>query len=82
MVPYWSKWIVRVFIHLIMNMYWKAFQLLNDERIYSYGINRYVFMGGAHGLSNVNYFNFDLRTGKKSLKKSYSKMIMQQNCRS
>lgn len=42
----------------------EGFSLLNDEHIYSYGINRYVFMGGAHGLSNRNYFNFNLTTGK------------------
>ncbi len=51
----------------------EGFSLLNDERIYSYGINRYVFMGGAHGLSNVNYFNFDLRTGKKITEKELFK---------
>ena len=41
----------------------EGFSLLNDKNIYSYGINRYVFMGGAHGLSNQNYFNFDLKSG-------------------
>ncbi len=41
-----------------------GFSLLNDENIYSYGINRYVFMGGAHGLNTINYFNFNLKTGK------------------
>ncbi|MGB4413571.1 MAG: RsiV family protein [Paludibacter sp.] len=51
----------------------EGFSLLNDEKIYSYGINRYVFMGGAHGLSNVNYFNFDLRTGKKITEKELFK---------
>jgi len=44
-----------------------GFSLLSDEKIFSYGINRYVFMGGAHGLNTVNYFNFNLNTGKKIL---------------
>jgi len=43
----------------------EGFSLLNDEKIYSYGINRYVFMGGAHGLTTLNYFNFDLESGKQ-----------------
>jgi hypothetical protein len=43
----------------------EGFSLLSDKKIYSYGINRYVFMGGAHGLSTRMYFNFDLKTGKK-----------------
>lgn len=42
-----------------------GFSLLNDENIYSYGINRYVFMGGAHGLNTINYMNFSIKTGKK-----------------
>jgi len=42
-----------------------GFSLLNDEHIYSYGINRYVFMGGAHGLNTINYFNFNLKNGKQ-----------------
>jgi len=42
----------------------EGFSLLSDKKIYSYGIDRYVFMGGAHGLSNRNYYNFDLKTGK------------------
>lgn len=41
-----------------------GFSLLNDENIYSYGINRYVFMGGAHGLNTINYLNFNVKTGK------------------
>lgn len=43
----------------------EGFSLLNDEKIYSYGINRYVFMGGAHGLTTLNYLNFDLKSGKQ-----------------
>ncbi len=43
----------------------EGFSLLNDQNIYSYGINRYVFMGGAHGLTTLNYFNFDLKNGKQ-----------------
>lgn len=42
----------------------EGFSLLNDKYIYSYGIDRYVYMGGAHGLSNRTYFNFNLKTGK------------------
>jgi len=42
-----------------------GFSLLNDEHIYSYGINRYVFMGGAHGLNTINYLNFNLKNGKQ-----------------
>lgn len=45
--------------------YLEGFSLLNDENIYSYGINRYVFMGGAHGLSSQIFVNFDLKTGKQ-----------------
>lgn len=47
----------------------EGFSLLSDERIYSYGINRYVFMGGAHGLSTTNYFVFNLKNGKKITEK-------------
>ncbi len=43
----------------------EGFSLLNDKNIYSYGISRYVFMGGAHGLITLTYLNFDLQTGKK-----------------
>lgn len=42
-----------------------GFALLSDKRIFSYGIDRYVYMGGAHGLNNRLYFNFDLATGKQ-----------------
>jgi len=42
----------------------EGFSLLSDKHIYSYGIDRYIYMGGAHGLNNRNYFNFDLKTGK------------------
>ncbi|MEI8086143.1 MAG: DUF3298 domain-containing protein [Paludibacter sp.] len=42
----------------------EGFSLMNDKKIYVYGIDRYVYMGGAHGLSNRTYFNFDLKTGK------------------
>ncbi len=41
-----------------------GFSLLSDEIIFSYGINRYVFMGGAHGLNTINYLNFNLKNGK------------------
>jgi hypothetical protein len=41
-----------------------GFSLQNDKIIYVYGIERYVYMGGAHGLETRNYYNFDLKTGK------------------
>lgn len=41
-----------------------GFSLLSDRKIYVYGIERYVNMGGAHGLETRNYYNFDLKTGK------------------
>ncbi len=41
-----------------------GFSLLSDKNIYVYGIERYVFMGGAHGLETRNFINFDLKTGK------------------
>ncbi len=40
-----------------------GFSLLSDKKIYVYGVERYVNMGGAHGLETRNYFNFDLKTG-------------------
>lgn len=43
----------------------EGFSLINDGRIYSYGINRYVFMGGAHGLNTSNYLNFNILNGQK-----------------
>jgi hypothetical protein len=41
----------------------EGFSLLTDKHIYSYGIERYIFMGGAHGLNTRNYLNFNLKTG-------------------
>jgi len=41
-----------------------GFSLLSDKKIYVYGIERYVYMGGAHGLETRNYYNFDLKSGK------------------
>ena len=41
-----------------------GFSLLSDKIIYAYGIERYVYMGGAHGLETRNYYNFNLKTGK------------------
>lgn len=41
-----------------------GFSLLSDKKIYVYGIERYVNMGGAHGLETRNYYNFDLKSGK------------------
>jgi len=41
-----------------------GFSLLSDKKIYVYGIERFVYMGGAHGLETRNYYNYDLKTGK------------------
>lgn len=41
-----------------------GFGLLSDKHIFVYGIERYEFMGGAHGIESRNYYNFDLKTGK------------------
>ncbi len=41
-----------------------GFSLLSDKVIYVYGIERYVYMGGAHGLETRNFYNFDLKTGQ------------------
>lgn len=41
-----------------------GFPLMSDKKIFSYGTERYVYMGGAHGLETRNYYNFDLKTGK------------------
>lgn len=40
-----------------------GYSLINDGIIYSYGISRFVYMGGAHGQSTQNYFNFDMKDG-------------------
>jgi len=40
-----------------------GFSLLSDKKIYVYGIERYIYMGGAHGLETRNYYNYDLKTG-------------------
>ena len=40
-----------------------GFSLLSDKKIYVYGIERFVDMGGAHGLETRNFYNFDLKTG-------------------
>ena len=50
-----------------------GFSLLNDKKIYVYGIDRYVYMGGAHGLETRNYYNFDLKTGKALTEKDLFK---------
>jgi len=42
----------------------EGFSLLSDEHIFTYGIDRIVYMGGAHSLETRNYYNFDLKTGK------------------
>jgi len=50
-----------------------GFSLLSDKKIYVYGIERYVNMGGAHGLETRNYYNFDLKTGALILEKDLFK---------
>ena len=50
-----------------------GFSLLSDKKIYVYGIDRYVYMGGAHGLETRNYYNFDLKTGKTLTEKDLFK---------
>lgn len=40
-----------------------GYSLLSDKKIYVYGIERYVDMGGAHGLETRNFYNFDLKSG-------------------
>lgn len=50
-----------------------GFSLLSDKKIYVYGIERYVYMGGAHGLETRNYYNFDLKTGKSITEKDLFK---------
>jgi len=41
----------------------ETFVVLSDEYVFSYGIDLYVYMGGAHGLSTRTFLNFDLRNG-------------------
>jgi len=43
---------------------YQGYSLLSDENIYTYGIDKYVFMGGAHGMETRFFFNFNLHTGK------------------
>lgn len=50
-----------------------GFSLLSDKKIYVYGIERYMYMGGAHGLETRNYYNFDLKTGKTITEKDLYK---------
>lgn len=51
----------------------EAFALWDDQNIFSYGIKRYVSMGGAHGLSNHILLNFDLKTGEQITEKNLFK---------
>lgn len=41
-----------------------GFSLLSDKRLYVYGVERYIYMGGAHGNETRFYLNFDLTSGK------------------
>ena len=41
----------------------EGFSLLNDEKIYSYGISRFVDFGGDHPIQTRYFYNFDLKTG-------------------
>lgn len=45
------------------NYEYSGYSLLNDERTYSYGVDIYAYMGGAHGVYSQLFFNYDLRTG-------------------
>ncbi len=69
-----------------------GFKLLSDKHIFSYGIERFVYMGGAHGLETRNYYNFNLKNGKlirendlyidnylSSLSELMKKIIIEQN---
>ncbi|MDR1762144.1 MAG: DUF3298 and DUF4163 domain-containing protein [Bacteroidales bacterium] len=38
--------------------------LFTNTGIVSYGIDSYMYSGGAHGYSSVQYFVFDIKTGK------------------
>lgn len=56
--------------------------LYKDSEIMSYEINSYIYSGGAHGNSSVNYFVFDLKTGKRLaerdiFKENYEKKIIE-----
>jgi len=42
----------------------EGFSLLNNKKIYGYGINKNIYMGGAHGMYSTYYYNFNLETGK------------------
>ncbi len=42
----------------------ETFSLLNDKHIFSYGSDLYVYTGGAHGLTNRLYYNYDMSNGK------------------
>ncbi|MDR1584849.1 MAG: DUF3298 and DUF4163 domain-containing protein [Prevotellaceae bacterium] len=42
----------------------EGFPLLNDKNIFSYGVNHYAYMGGAHGIDMRSYYSFDLKTLK------------------
>ena len=42
----------------------QGFSLLSDKKLFSYGISRYIYMGGIHSLNTRTFFNFDLKTGK------------------
>lgn len=41
----------------------ETFSLLNDKHIFSYGVDLYVYMGGAHGITNRIYYNYNLANG-------------------
>ncbi len=41
----------------------KASNIRNDGTIYSYETNSYVYMGGAHGMLTLTYYNYDLNNG-------------------
>ena len=47
----------------------EGFSLLNNQKIYSYGINKNVYLGGKNRVYSTYYHNFDLKTGNRILEK-------------
>jgi hypothetical protein len=41
----------------------ETFVLLSNKHVFSYGVDLYVYMGGAHGLNNRTFLNYNLKDG-------------------
>lgn len=41
----------------------KGYVMYDNDKVFSYAIERYVFMGGAHGITTRMFCNFDKQTG-------------------